>query len=239
MQNNNQNSVYEGTYYSRLQFRENNGDKALSISYWKGLMILKLSQKDTSHGSFRYDDLIKVYISPTKAIILANEIKNFKNDLESGNLKPHVGYGINCGMGETTSYVGVYLDNQNNVIINIGKFDDSGNIIEQYPFVFNSNYHFGLHWGDITENSNLEKNMYNDIELDQLTWALSDFGRSMAGGNAYSQIDLSRFDRNYYNTRLDAVYDKLGISRNTSNNNSNKYSNNGNSFLNLISEEDE
>ena len=70
----------------------------------------------------------------------------------------------------------------------------------------------------------------NDIEIDQLYDLVYDFGRNMSGAEAYSYIDLARFDNARILRKMDPIYDKLGIERRSMSGDNNGYK--SNSFLN-------
>lgn len=217
--------LYENTYYSRLRIKNSESKLALTPSFRSGLLIFDISeQKD----GFKYDSLITIYLSPTKARILSNEILKFKEYLKSDNIIPGKAFGVNAGMNDKVSYIGFHANEDKTPLVTIGKIDGSGNIIEQVTIELNVNYHFALEWDNINT-MDVAKSYDNDIELDQLYELAYDFGRHMSGASAYSTIDLGRFDQARILKKMDPIYDKLGIER-RNNSNSGNY-NRGNSFL--------
>lgn len=211
---NGNNKLYENTYYSRLRAKTSDGKTALGYSFRSGLLIISIAeQKD----GFRYEDLEAIHLSPTKATILANQLKSFKSEMEAGNLVPGKAYGVNAGMGEKVTYIAAHIDEDNNILITIGKFDSNGQIIEKATTHFNKEYHYGLEWNNI-ESMDLSKAYYDNLELDQLITLAEDFGRSMSGAYAYSHADLTRYDNARILGKMDPIYDKLGIERRSSGN---------------------
>ena len=53
----------------------------------------------------------------------------------------------------------------------------------------------------------------DELELNQIIYLLSDFGRYMNGAAAYAQADLTRYDLGRVLGKMDPIYDKLGIER--------------------------
>ena len=219
--NGNGNKLYENTYYSRLRFK--NEDKlALSISFRSGLMIIDIAEQKEG---FKYDTLESIYLAPTKALLFSREIKKFKEYYDNETIVDGKAFGVNAGMGEKVSYIGIHANVAKDILITIGKIDGNGTILEQATFKLNRDYHYGLEWDNI-DNMELSKAYYDDTELIQLTKALDDFANHMSGALAYSGIDLARYDQARVLSKMDPIYDKLGIERRTPGGNSNRGSNN-------------
>ena len=222
---NSSSKLFENTYYSRIRFKNNENKLALSPYFRSGLLYLDLSEMQEG---FKYNSVISMALSPTKARLLANEIIKFKEYLNSGEIVPGKAFGVNGGMGDKVSYIGFHSDIEKNIYITIGKIDGSGNIIESRTTSLNKDYHFALEWNNIEE-MDVSKS-YNDyIELDQIYDMLVEFARSMSGASAYATLDLGRYDYDRLLKKLDPIYDRLGIERKSSSS-SNNYSR-GNSFL--------
>lgn len=238
--NGNNNKMYENTYYSRLKFKNANNKLALAFSFRAGLLILEISELQDQNG-FKYESLGAIHLSPTKARLLAEEVKKFKNYLNSGNIVPNKAFGVNSGMGEKVSYIGLHSNESRDIFITIGKIDGSGNIIEQVTIPLNKEYHFSLEWDNI-QTMELSKSYNDDLELDQLEDILNDFARSMSGAIGYSAIDLGRYDLARVLKKMDPIYDKLGIERRNSDSSyggSNNFLNNaGKTSSNSISVDD-
>lgn len=221
--NGNGRGLYENTYYSRLRFKNDN--LALNVSFRAGLLILEISE--VKEG-FKYEALETIHISPTKAKLFAEEISKFKKYYAEGNIVEGRAFGVNAGMNEKVSYIAIHANEDKDILITIGKIDGQGNILEQATTALNRDYHFALEWNDV-RNMDVEK-VYNDvIELDQLYEIVLDFSRHMNGVMAYSVADLTRYDNARILSKMDPIYDKLGIERRSSNGNSSYGT--GNSFL--------
>lgn len=221
----NNGKLFESTYYSRLRIKNPESKLTLTPSFRSGLLVLDISEQKEG---FKYDSLINICLSPTKAKLFAGEIDKFKEYYNSGNIIEGKAFGVNAGMGDKVSYIGIHADTQKIIYITIGKIDGSGNIIDQVTTSFNRDYHFALEWDNI-ENMDVAKSYNNDIELEQLYELLKDFGRHMNGAIGYSTIDLGRYDTARILKKMDPIFDKLGIER-LNNGNGNNYSR-GNNFL--------
>lgn len=212
---NNNGKLYENTYYSRIKFKSPDSKLCLSVSFRSGLLILDIAELKQD---FKYDSIVAIYISPTKARIFADEIKKFIEYYNAGDIVPGKAFGINAGMNDKVSYIGIHANEEKTVLITIGKIDSQGNITESATISLNKEYHFGLEWDNINE-MDVSKS-YNDMtELNQLYDLMKDFSRSMSGAYGYSAIDIGRFDTARILKKMDPIYDKLGIERRTYNNN--------------------
>lgn len=214
---NNSNKVYENTYYSRLRFKAEDGKLSINFSFRSGLLVIDLC---ALQDGFKYEPIQTIYLSPTKARLLADEIEKFKVYLASDNVEPNIAYGVNAGMGEKISYIGFHTNTLKEIFITIGKINgDTGSIIGCDTIKLNKDYHFSLEWNDISS-MDLMKVYNNDIELEQFIDMLRDFARSMNGAMGYGVADITRYDLNRILRKMDPIYDKLGIERRNSNNGS-------------------
>jgi hypothetical protein len=216
------NKPYENTYYSRVRFK--NGERQLNISYHSGLMQIDMGYISQTDG-FKFNKETSVYISPNKALLLADQISAFLAYRESDNIDPVKAFGVNTGMGEKVSFIGFSTDSDKKIYVTIGKFDGTGVITEKFRFEFANDYHFGIEWNNIEEND-IVKVFNNDLEIKMLQQALVDFSRAMVGASAYGVVDLARWDTHRMNKRVDQIFDKLGIERTTYNNNKSAGTNN-------------
>jgi hypothetical protein len=222
--NSNFNKIYDPTYYSRLTLK-NSDSKRLSISYRSGLMILEIGKSIGSGDSFKVETEETIYLSPMKAHILTNQINSFIVYKKAGNIDPKKAFGVNAGMNEKVSYIGISTNDDKENIITIGKFDQNGVITESDQFKFIKDYNYALDWNDITSND-LSKVYKNDVELMMFYNTLVDFGRAMSGATGYGVADVARYDSARENNRMDMVLDKLGIERRSNVNNYNPQPNN-------------
>lgn len=222
---NNQNKLYENTYYSRLRFKNAESKLSLAVSFKSGLLILEISELKEG---FKYEPVISIYLSPTKAKLFAEEIIKFKEYLNSGSIVEGKAFGVNAGMGDKVSFIGLHADSNKNIFATIGKINSEGKIIDSREFGFNKQYHFSLEWENI-KNMDVAKSYNDTLEIDQLYELCYDFGRQMSGAAGYAAIDLGRFDTARILKKMDPIYDKLGIERKTYS--SNTYTNRTNNFL--------
>lgn len=228
---NNNGKLYENTYYSRLRVKNSESKLSLTPSFKSGLLVLSIAEQKEG---FKYDTIEEIYLSPTKAKLLALEIEKFKEYLEKGDIIPGKAFGVNAGMGEKVTYIGFHATEDMRTIVTIGKIDGSGNIIEKADITLNKDYHYALEWDNIN-NMDVAKATYDGLELDQIHEVCEDFGRHMNGAIAYSVADLTRYDHARIVSKMDPIYDKLGIERKSYNGNSNRGSNN---FMNNLGNTD-
>lgn len=206
---NNGAKLFESTYYSRIRFKNGENKLCLTPYFRSGLLVLEISELKEG---FKYDTVINIFLSPTKAKLFAEEIRLFKEYLKAGDIIPGKAFGVNAGMNEKVSFIGLHADAEKNIYITIGKIDGSGNITESATTSLNRDYHFALEWENINS-MDVAKAFYDNIELDQLYELVTDFARHMNGSLAYSVADLTRFDTARVLRKMDPIYDKLGIER--------------------------
>ena len=202
------NKVWDSEYFSRFKIRNAEQRKQLSASFKSGLLILSI---DKLEENFTATTLQKIYLSPTKALLLAHELDAFVEYLKSNEVEAGRGFGVNAGMGEKVTYIALHAA-RGTKYITIGKFDNAGNIIEKETLELNNDYHYALEWEDVEANK-VERNIYNDIELEMFKTFLVDFAHSMNGAIGYSVADTAKYDLRKVLNKMDPIYDKLGIER--------------------------
>lgn len=211
--NGNSNKLYENTYYSRFGIKDYilNSGKRFGISYKSGMMIFDISKE--KDGGFSFESIISVYITITKAKILLEQIRLFKEELKKGLSDPNKGFGINTGMGEIQTILAFHVTADKQPAMMIGKINADGEFTAKEDFVFNTNdFHYGLQWDNI-DKMKFKKDVYNNIELDMLETAIESFAVNMNGAIAYSVADLTRYDTRSILNKMNPIYDKLGIER--------------------------
>lgn len=212
----NSNKAYEGTYYSRMRLKHNND--LISISYRSGLMILDLGS--VGPEGFKFNSAIQIFLSPTKAHLLVDQINAFLKYRAGDDIDPSRGFGVNTGMGEKVSFIAFSTDADKIIYITIGKFDGQGTITESYRFTLNHEYNYSLEWEDVTANK-LYRVFDEDVEIIMLRNAIEDFSRTSNGAVGYAVADMARWDTHRMNKRIDQIFDKLGIERQVYNGGSN------------------
>ena len=223
---NTSNNNVGGTYYSRLKFRNEEQKLNLSVNFRSGLLIFDISAIE---DGFKYRSLESIFLSPIKAKQFAEEIRKFREYLNSGNIVPGKAFGVCGGMKEKVSYIGIHANESMNIMVTIGKFDGNGQIVSSSTITLNKEYHYALEWEDINSMNTMVKCFNDNIELDQIYEISLDFGRYMNGSLGYSVADISRYDYKRLDNAFDPLYDKLGIERRQNSNRS--YGGGSNNFL--------
>ena len=214
----------EYSYYPRLRMKKDGADKALNFEFKSGLLQIKIVQSDGNFG-FNQDPNEVIYLSPTKAMILANEIEKFMEYVKAGKIDEGKAFGVNGGMGEKITYIAFHAKKDKTICITIGKFDGQGKILESDTVELNKEYHYGLEWNDVSK-MDVERVFDDSIEIIQLLNIVRDFGRYMNGAAAYAHADLVRYDLGRVLGKMDPIYDKLGIERLNTNGGGNRGTNN-------------
>ena len=202
--------LYENTYYSRFRVKNDEAKLSLGYSFRSGNLIMEISE---IKEGFQFEAIENIFISPTKALLLSREIKRFKEYIANEKkIDVNKAFGVTSGFGEKVSYIGFHADEDKRVLVTIGKIDGSGNITNSVTIPFNKEYNYAVEWNNI-ESMDLLKTYHDNVELDQVCMLLDDFARSMSGAIAYSFADLTRYDHKSILSKLDPIYDKLGIER--------------------------
>lgn len=220
--NNQNNKAYENTYYSRIRFK--NGNKQINYNFHSGLLQFEAGTIDDSNG-FKFEAATTIYLSPMKAHLLVAQIDAFLAYRESDDIDPNRAFGVNAGMGEKISFIGLSTDKDKKIYVTIGKFDGTGTITEVFKYEFASDYHYALEWNDISAND-IVKVYDNTAEFIIFRNTIADFARNMNGAIAYSVADTTRYDLSRMNRRVDQIFDRLGIERQQYNGNKNYGNNN-------------
>jgi hypothetical protein len=220
----------EYSYFPRLRIRKDQAKSSLSFEFRSGLLQFKITEMDDNGFSWNKDSAAVIYLSPTKAMLLADQVKRFRAYLAEDKIDENVAFGVNGGMGEKISYIAFHANADKVIFVTIGKFDGNGAIIESSTVELNKDYHYALDWANLNK-MDITRVYDNSIELNQIIYLLEDFSRYMNGAAAYAQADLTRYDLGRVLGKLDPIYDKLGIER--LNQGGRSYQNRGtNNFLN-------
>ncbi len=225
IRNNNSSSskkMFENTYYSRMQFKGQDKIR-LGFSFKSGMLIVDMSEEK---DGFQYETLTSCYLTPTKALLLYNQIQKFNEDVASGNYKTGAGYGVNTGIGDISTVIMVHLLGKDTAIT-IAKVDVDGKYVSNHTYKFNRGYHYGITLKNYEDMGSYQKEIYDDIEFDQLQQTLKSFADNMNGSIAYSVLDLGRYDYRAVMNKMNPIYDKLGIERGNS-----SYGKSDNNFFN-------
>lgn len=211
--NNNQNgrnNSYDPTYYSRISFKNESDKLRLGFSVWKGCLKLAVSELKAFDGSGggRAEDLAYIHLSPTKALIMSEYVKEVISKPDSTQI-----LGVNTGASDTNGLLAIAREADGQPYLIIAKIDKDGNFVQQQRFNFNFHYHYGLKIHDLKDLS-FEKDFDDNAELTQLQQMLEDFARSSNGTYGASVWDIGRYEFNGKVIKpVSMIMEKLGIER--------------------------
>lgn len=211
--NNNQNgrnTSYDPTYYSRISFKNENDKLRLGFSVWKGCLKLAVSELKTFDGTGgnRAEDLAYIHLSPTKAQIMSEYVKEVITKPDFTEIR-----GVNTGASDTQGLLAISRESNGQPYLIIAKIDKDGNFVQQQRFNFNFHYHYGLKIHDLKDLS-FEKDYDDNAELVQLQQLLEDFARSSNGAYGASVWDVGRYEFNGKVIKpVSMIMEKLGIER--------------------------
>ena len=217
----NQNKTYSTSYYSKWNIKQKDGKLRISPSFSSGL--LKLSVQQPTEG-YRWDSIADITLSPTKARIFANELRNFIADFYSENGWSGKSYGVDTGFKDVRPVIIATAINGSPYIV-IGKVTPNGEFESRVDYAINQEYHYGLQWDNL-DKMDVTREFYSQEELHQLVDLCESYAASAFGTIAASTLEMMKWD--YSITRnVDAIAEKLGVERLTRNDSST-----GNSFFN-------
>ena len=75
--NQNQNRQYSPSYWSRFSIKQRDGKLRLSPSYSQGLMKLSIGEQGEN---YKYNDIASITLSPTKAKVFAEALRQYKEN---------------------------------------------------------------------------------------------------------------------------------------------------------------
>lgn len=213
--NNNNKQQYQPSVYSSYRFSniESEVDKTrLSITFWNNYMKLIIApQKDTGNDEVVFDDenSLAIYLTHTKARLFAEIIANFIKDPASYN-----SCGVPSGEGLLTISDGSEFGVDSPCIV-LRKIDGDGAVTASIAYQFKTGYHYTIRNYQVVDGvSQFEKNTeeHDQIELQQLQYALMSYAEAMTGAIAYTVIDQMKYDNSRMNTKLESIASALGVS---------------------------
>lgn len=197
------------TVYSAYKYSNTEGidPSQLNISFWNSTLKISISpKKNTPNGEIAYDheNNAVIYLSHTKARILAEEIIAFKKG-KINNVSVDTPKGvISVSNGKE---FGV-----NSTFLVIRTFDMENNTVaSSYAYEFKKGFHYGIRNFDEKNLNDFEKVFYDDLELDQFVTLLTEYYKAMTGAVAFSVVDQLKYNNSRTQTKLDSIAMKLGI----------------------------
>lgn len=218
-------NVFDPMVYTpyRMNNAESMVDKTcITFSYWKNVLKITIApKKDTGNDEtvFDMDNGISIYLSHSKARILADVMRKFLADPEKWDNS-----GVPAGQGLITISRGKEFNSQHPLMI-IRKIDQSGNVISSFAYEFKTNYFFAVN--NYQENGSFNKifDTYNTLEIEQMITLLEEYYKAMTCATAYSVVDQMKFAENRVSTKLGKIAEKLGVELGGSGNGSRSYNN--------------
>lgn len=222
-QNNNRNvpdiSVYSG-------YRMNNAESqidatCLTSRFWKSNLCLSIyPKKNTGNDeiAFDMDNGITIYLSHSKARILANELKLFLSDPVSYN-----GVGTASGSAAVTISNGVEYG-KNTPVLTIRKVDEAGNVVASFAYEFKTNYYYAIRNYD-GKNFDSAYDEYRNLEIEQLITLLEEYVKASTNAIAFTVMDQRKYGATRAENKIDAIAQKLGVEIKSNNGGQRQYNN--------------
>lgn len=213
---NNQQQNRGRTTYTPIKYinPESNVDKTrISFEYWNSTLKIKITnRKDTGNNDIVFDDTDSavIFLTPDKARIFSNVIKNFLKDPIKYNNS-----GVNTTKGVVTLNNGAQHGTTNPCLI-IRQIDQTdGTIQKTYAYEFKTDYHYAITNLDAsdTEIRGFDKDFesYRNLEIEQLMTMLENFINASTYAYAAAAGKANEYRENTVNNKIDAIMNKLGV----------------------------
>ena len=214
--NNNQQQNKGRTTYTPIKYinPDSNVDKTrLSYEYWNSTLKIKITnRKDTGNSEIVFDDMDSavIFLTPDKARIFANVIKNFLKDPIKYNNS-----GVNTTKGVVTLNNGAQHGTTNPCLIIRQIEQTDGTVQKTYAYEFKTNYHYAITNLDAsdTEIRGFDKDFdsYRNLEIEQLLTMLENFINASTYAYAAAAGKANEYRENTMNNKIDAIMNKLGV----------------------------
>lgn len=214
---NNNNQQNKGrTTYTPIRYinPDSNVDKTrLSYEYWNSTLKIKISnKKETGNSEIVFDDMDSavIFLTPDKARIFANVVRNFLKDPIKYNNS-----GVNTTKGVVTLNNGAQHGTTNPCLI-IRQIDQTdGTIQKTYAYEFKTDYHYAITNLDASDNEirGYEKDFesYRNLEIEQLLTMLDNFINASTYAYAAAAGKANEYRETINSNKIDAIMNKLGV----------------------------
>lgn len=211
--NNNKKEVYSPMVYGySMSNTESKVDKTnLGYSYWNNFIILKICPMIQQGDSDQYTPDFKkggaIYLSHTKARILAEEAKLFLSDM-----KKYSGSGVASGQNSIMFSDGSEFGSNIPCIV-IRKVTAEGVVESSFAYQFKRDYHCAIrNYEEKTGEFEKEMDAYQNIEILQLITELETYYMAATNATAFSVMEAAKFQKHREDTRIEKIAEKLGVS---------------------------
>lgn len=198
----NNNTMWEPSYYSRLRIKNYEENLALSFTFWKGTLKVSISESGSAQEG-RNNELAYIHLSPTKARILAEGVTRVANDPDTKDV-----FGVDTGSGETRGFIAVGRE-MGKPFLFIAKVNNKGVYESSQRFNFNMDYNYLLKVHDIA-NLKFQKEFMNCVELQQFAELLNDYARCASGAMGAAMYDIGRYEAAKLSNMVRKVAEKTG-----------------------------
>lgn len=208
---------YDPTMISRMKFKERlkgvdpKDSKELCFKYWKDRLQVYIQ---VWGNDSKPQELASIYLSPTKARVLSNEIRSLMN--EEDEFTNPISRGTMTGIGETRGLIYVMNTKESTeehpdrvlVISSVNKDGQEEGHCE---------FHFASDISSLRFERNnykdFEMNLFKDMELDIFCDLLDAFANISNGAIGFGVVDAMRFNTTSMNNKVNSIMEKLGIQR--------------------------
>lgn len=202
--------VYDPTVYSG--YRMNNAESTvdptcLTFRFWKNNLCVSIfPRKNTGNDEVQFDteNGITIYLSHTKARILAEELKLFLRNPATYNR-----VGVPSGQAAISISNGAEYG-KDSPILTIRKVDENGNIVSEFAYEFKRDFHFAIRNYD---GKNFDKafDEYKNIEIEQFITVLEEYYKAATNAVAFTVMEQRKYSNARLENKIDAIASKLGV----------------------------
>ena len=183
----------------------------LSFSFWNKMLKITITPmvKKNDDGTITWDreGAGAGYLTHSKALILANEIRNFLSDRDKFNSSGIISNEtlITISNGKEFGVDGTYL-----VLRKIDK--ETGKTVSSWCYQFNTDFYNSVrNYDETTAAFSTEFDEYTNLEINQMLTLLDSYVESMTYAQAYANIDSTDYNYSQILNVLNACAKGLGV----------------------------
>lgn len=230
-ENKKSNNSTELTVYSSYSFvnSESEGQKSsLSFYFWNGLLAMSINPliKDNEHSTpsdIRYkrdkENSVSIYLSVPKALMFSKQIDAFmKHEIDE------------IGISSRVAYVTI-TRTSDDVIVNITKVDDTGNMTDHASYELRKEYYYGITNINEVKGSlkSYDKQYFPEVEIELIKTQLDEYVKAMTYATSYAVNEQNFRRANRMEYKINKISEAVGITNDSGDNGG--YRRNASSFF--------
>lgn len=209
--NNDDKKFFEPVVYSPYNTSNTDGvdPSALSFQFFRGLLKISISPmkpnaKQGDQSIWDHENAAAVYLTHTKARILADEVRAVMATDSINNS------GVPTGSEGLISFSnGKELGATSPCLIIRKINNETGEVISSYAYQFKTTHYSIRNFNPST--SKYDTMYHENLEINQFLTILDEYATAISGAQAYSTLYAFKYEIQKNKTKMELIMDKLGI----------------------------